>query len=90
MSEESDLEVFNRVIRKRSARRIEDSGSSSDSPFEQRRAHKRVLVSDISRLSALWFSSQFLISHLQLKRLKYAKPDFSFFFCIKDMQEVRV
>jgi hypothetical protein len=47
MSEESDLDALNCVIpkRKRSTRRIEDSGSSSDSPFEQRRAHKRVLVS---------------------------------------------
>jgi hypothetical protein len=63
MSEESDVDVFGCVIqkRKRSTRRIEDSGSSSDSPFEQRRAHKRVLVSDISELSTLCFSSQFLI-----------------------------
>jgi hypothetical protein len=62
MSDESDLDVFSHAIqkRKRSIHRIEDSDSSSDSPFEQRRAHKRVLVSDVSKLSTLGFSSQFL------------------------------
>jgi PHD and RING finger domain-containing protein 1 len=44
MSDESDIDVMNFVSRKgKRSSRIEDSGSSSDSPVEQRKKHKGVL-----------------------------------------------
>jgi hypothetical protein len=46
MSDESDVDVRNFVSRKgKRSSRIEDSGSSSDSPVEQHKKRKRVLVS---------------------------------------------
>lgn len=87
MSEESDLDVFSGVAqkRKRSTRRIEDSGSSSDSPFEQRRAHKRVLVSDICQLSTLCLSSQFIIitSAVCSLKIKICKTKFLYFLLMR-------
>ena len=47
MSDESDIDVVNFVSRKgKRSSRIEDSGSSSGSPVEQRKKRKRVLVSN--------------------------------------------
>jgi len=61
MSDESDHEMFNCTVRKRKkTARIEDSDSSSDdSPFEQHRKRKRVLVSDI--FSYLSWASEFVV-----------------------------
>jgi hypothetical protein len=51
MSDESDIDVMSFVSRKgKRSSRIEDSGSSSDSPVEQRKKRKRVLVSNFCNL----------------------------------------
>lgn len=51
MSDESDIDVMNFVSRKgKRSSRIEDSGSSSDSPVEQCKKRKRVLVSNFFTL----------------------------------------
>jgi hypothetical protein len=51
MSDESDIDVMNFVSRKgKRSSRIEDSGSSSDSPVEQCKKRKRVLVSSFFNL----------------------------------------
>jgi hypothetical protein len=51
MSDESDIDVMNFVSRKgKRSSRIEDSGSSSDSPVEQCKKRKRVLVSNFFNL----------------------------------------
>ena len=51
MSDESDIDVMNSVSRKgKRSSRIEDSGSSSDSPVEQHKKRKRVLVSNFFSL----------------------------------------
>jgi len=51
MSDESDIDVMNFVSRKgKRSSRIEDSGSSSDSPVEQCKKRKRVLVSNCFNL----------------------------------------
>lgn len=70
MSEESDYDVFSHAVRRGKRRsRIEDSGSSSDSPFEQHRKRRGVPVSDIFKLSVVCFSMEhfcFPVSNLNM------------------------
>jgi hypothetical protein len=58
MSDESDIDVTYVARKGKRTSRIEDSGSSSDSPFEQHKKRKRVLVSNFlifSLVSAPFF-----------------------------------
>jgi len=69
MSDESDIDVMNFMSRKgKRSSRIEDSGSSSDSPVEQCKKRKRVLVSNFFVILSLVFVhfiavNKFVISH---------------------------
>jgi hypothetical protein len=70
MNDESDHDVFNCAVQKgKRISRIEDSGSSSDSPFEQCKKRRRVPVSDILKLCAMLQFRVVLFSHLQYKNV---------------------
>jgi hypothetical protein len=73
MSDESDIDVMNCGSHKgKRSSRIEDSGSSSDSPVEQCKKRKRVLVSNFLIFSLVFVNfiteSKFVISyHTKIK-----------------------